>query len=956
MVDLSSRNLVTLDWSLVKIDSTADSAVASNATSVNLNENRLSQLPPNFGSVFCHAKILDLRKNQLEHFPPDFAKMVCLEELYLDFNRIAALPDEIFRLPLVTLSVTQNQLTTISPEIGKCKTLQNLFLADNVIDSLPSEIGLCEALNVFHLHNNSLLHLPTSLHKLEHIAEWSLEWLRYTTPPLPKLLKGTEWQKHIARFLSFLAERANAGLKQVSCMEFLSLFSQKQFDINGFDSKRRTRLHVTCLEGHAGVARALIQGNARLDMLDSDGYSPLLVAVREEHALIVTALVAQNVDVNKGGGLFGSPLHVCTVNFDTNLATFLINGKADVNHADNDGNTPLHVLMSVFNKGGRKSYQLGDILLDAKADCNVLNSDLWAPLHLAARRGQSSGVAFVMGHLQKHRPCPRGTCSHSQPSNDRALTCAETFDVNLRGGSHMWGPLHLAGHACHAHAVEMLIDTGCDVFLKNIDNRTARHVSRGNMALAKLIRKAEEEWLWYRVHWRDKPLDEPKLETPNRDRQQHIMEGCQSNHLSAVEIERMEAIMLKKPLGAVEFMALVSNLVSTHQNYRLTFLLSARQWAMDLVTSLDSNKMNILMYACAALNHDFIRYLFGRLSRPVMDKLLAQKDINDNNILHLICSEERTKANADRSAICEFLLLNEGVTAHLNACDIRGHTPLHRAAVLGDLQLVQVLLHFNADPNVREATAGWTPLHLATGDYPMMLALLSDNRTLPSLCDNFEWPPLLEAANKLDAKAVSLLVNAGAQKNVDILTALDSAKRDLSGKRWMLSLLGFNGFSIKDSEVTLCKEDLAVFDQEESYAPPRGAPTVFFIPEHLAPRCANCKVLFSVTVRRNWCRSCGTVYCSSCIVSVSTRLLPLDQHVRVESNTVDELQISDIRLSKAIDLSIAASTTSKKRVLSNGLCRELHVGSVAQKRPPPLAQKPQSLSFCSSCSGYFEDG
>ncbi|PFH34569.1 hypothetical protein BESB_066020 [Besnoitia besnoiti] len=61
------------------------------------------------------------------------------------------------------------------------------------------------------------------------------------------------------------------------------------------DAKRRTRLHVAALEGHEGVARALLRAGERaeLNALDSDGSSPLLLAVRESQFNLVALLVEE---------------------------------------------------------------------------------------------------------------------------------------------------------------------------------------------------------------------------------------------------------------------------------------------------------------------------------------------------------------------------------------------------------------------------------------------------------------------------------------------------------------------------------------------------------------------------------------------------------------------------------------------------------------------------------------
>eukprot|EP00438_Fugacium_kawagutii_P033372 Skav231033 [mRNA] locus=scaffold1869:219579:256567:- [translate_table: standard] len=266
---------------------------------------------------------------------------------------------------------------------------------------------------------------------LENLQELALEW--YTTPPLPRVIKGSEWQ---------------------------------------------ALLHVACLEGHVGVALALSEtGQQRCDTLDCEGYSPLLVAqALQEHPDIASALVRSGVDVNRGGGLFGSPLHVATVNFDPQMVNLLIRGKAFVNQTDADGrNCPLHVLMSVFDKaGGKRAGIIGKILLQNKADCNMMNSDKWAPLHLAARRGRG----FPAFSSKKRRP------EKKQPYISRVRTCPRTFDLNLRqfhaasnvieiqtnnfshvlrmcrGGSHMWTPLHLAGHACHVNVATSSVFCG----------------------------------------------------------------------------------------------------------------------------------------------------------------------------------------------------------------------------------------------------------------------------------------------------------------------------------------------------------------------------------------------------------------------------------------------------------------------------------------------------------------
>lgn len=537
-------NLTSMKLGIPNLNLLESVAAQEKLQVLDLKDNMLAAVPAEVFKAYVHVKVLDLRKNTLEEILPDISAMVSLEDLLLDQNRLKEIPPEVCQLPRIrNLSLSQNVLTGLPKAISDMTKLRSLTLGDNHITEIPEEIGRCNELQTLYLHHNRFTRLPTTVHGLVNLNEFSLEWFRYTTPPLPRVLKGSEWQRVLHKLMSISRERFMQGSQHLTCIEILSMFSQKPFDPNAIDSKRRTRLHVACLEGHVGVAMALAESGSRpppqgkiavspvmgyqpdvnsavalmesqmgsrCDSLDCEGYSPLLVAVREEHQEIATALVRVGVDVNCGGGLFGSPLHVATVNFDPRMVLLLLCAKADVNQTDADGNTPLHVLMSVFDKGGKRASAIGQILLRHSADCNMMNTDKWAPIHLGARRGQLRGICFVLSHIDNVDPrCLRGACSH-QPTHKktrsaRVRTCMKAFDLNLRGGSHLWTPLHLAGHACHVSVVQVLVEAGADVFLRNVDGRTARHVSRGNLAITKLLRKAEDEWLWHRIHQESRP-------------------------------------------------------------------------------------------------------------------------------------------------------------------------------------------------------------------------------------------------------------------------------------------------------------------------------------------------------------------------------------------------------------------------------------------------------------------
>jgi len=261
---------------------------------------------------------------------------------------------------------------------------------------------------------------------------------------------------------------------------------------------------------------------------------------------------------------------------------------------------------------------------------------------------------------------------------------------------------------------------------------------------------------------------------------------------------------------------------------------------------------------------------------------------------------------------------------------------LHLAAHSGDIGLVQVLLDCGADPNAQEETTGWTPLHLAVSKahYSLILQLLHHDATNVNQVDKYDWPPLLEACSRLDARATSLLVNGGAdlgfrnQHQFDVLKAVDTSKKDLAAKRWMSCLVVSNGFRFEESTVQLNAEDRDTLERERAFHETRVIPVSnppFFVPDHLAPRCHSCKVLFAVTVRRYHCRSCGLVLCGDCFKCRGTNIVALDERLKSrlmvaqspaqltghEEEEEGNAPLNESRLTAAVELSLRDRGASK---------------------------------------------
>ena len=95
---------------------------------------------------------------------------------------------------------------------------------------------------------------------------------------------------------------------------------------------------------------------------------------------------------------------------------------------------------------------------------------------------------------------------------------------------------------------------------------------------------------------------------------------------------------------------------------------------------------------------------------------------------------------------------------------LRGETPLMLAAIKGDVDLAQTLLHLGADVNVN---FGWTALHYAaaTGQKPMIEWLIKNGAQVNVVTER-QVTPLYMAARSVSLDAVDALLAAGADKTI----------------------------------------------------------------------------------------------------------------------------------------------------------------------------------------------
>ncbi len=133
---------------------------------------------------------LDLSDNQLTSLPPEIAKLKNLTELNLASNRLTALSPEIAELKNITkLNLSDNRLAALPPEIAELKNLTELNLDDNWFISLPSEIIKLKNITKLNLASNQLTSLPPEIAELKNLTELTLfhNWVTSLPPEIIKL-------------------------------------------------------------------------------------------------------------------------------------------------------------------------------------------------------------------------------------------------------------------------------------------------------------------------------------------------------------------------------------------------------------------------------------------------------------------------------------------------------------------------------------------------------------------------------------------------------------------------------------------------------------------------------------------------------------------------------------------------------------------------------------------------
>jgi hypothetical protein len=162
----------------------------------------LTTFPPEIFELADTLEILDLSGNALSCLPDELPRLHKLRILFCSDNQFTQLPEvlgqcpqlsmvgfkanQISRVPAAALPpalrwliLTDNRISELPAEIGRCSALQKLMLSGNQLQALPPELANCRQLELLRVAANQLTVLPDWL-----LALPRLSWLAYAGNPL----------------------------------------------------------------------------------------------------------------------------------------------------------------------------------------------------------------------------------------------------------------------------------------------------------------------------------------------------------------------------------------------------------------------------------------------------------------------------------------------------------------------------------------------------------------------------------------------------------------------------------------------------------------------------------------------------------------------------------------------------------------------------------------------------
>ena len=420
---------------------------------------------------------------------------------------------------------------------------------------------------------------------------------------------------------------------------------------------------------------------------------------------------------------------------------FLETNDIDLNQEDEDGFSPLMAAAS------EDEVAIAELLLEAGADVNYFNRHGWTALTEAADEGA----------LQTAR-----------------LLIKYEADVNLRGAGAHHTPLSIAASEGHVEMIVLLVGAGGDVFqIQGGGGPLQSAAEEGQLAIVKQLIGLGADV--NAINTRGRTALSYAAEERHTEVVRYLLD--QGARADIADRGGLLPADYAAEEGATEIFRLLSGSVTSDAKQTTLLLRAAREGQLPIVRQIieaglhpdqtDEEGNSALGYAAREDETAVVRYLLGQGAeadgpengRALSPLTLAARE-NATESMRLLLG-----SGADGEARCSFREIDNMDEGQADVAIYRNATPLMVAVVEGNKEAALMLIRFGADADAQAYKQKFRSL--AIHSY-RALATISGDELLEQANEFYTsegWTPLMEAAELGNAELVSILLEAGADKN-----------------------------------------------------------------------------------------------------------------------------------------------------------------------------------------------
>ncbi|KAH0563355.1 hypothetical protein GP486_002074 [Trichoglossum hirsutum] len=548
-----------------------------------------------------------------------------------------------------------------------------------------------------------------------------------------------------------------------------------------------TPLTRACSSGMKEAAETLIRCKANVNLVDGKGDYPLVLAASYGHASVVDLLLAHGADPNCYDAQGFGPLHYASDIGNADIAAALLEKNADPLAAGPEGEkrSPLFVAASRNSVDVLKAFYEANsrLVVDLKAEKGM------NPIHAAAACNSSRALGYLL---------EVGTQKDSLTGDDARETA-----------------LNIAADMGSLESVKVLVKGGCDPSLPDAKGRNAIHAAArsGKLRIVRYILEKQPRCSWSSLVNRRGDNSETPLHSAVQGENPDII----SFLLEAGGDPKIDGASASSPLhwAAEKGLTKIAAMLLQHTKEpnprdkddetplhlaaragKFDFIVQFFQDCVELGLSVDINarsKWNKTAFGLALSNdrEDAAKFLLGKGSISVCDR-------DGNYPIH-------HAAWRGYDSIVEQLSGHEGA-------DKRGYvgrTPLHCAALRGNLSTVKLLTKISANVLNEKDDYRNTPVSSALVNRHLEVAhYLLDMGVDYSGVDEYGNSLLRIAAGLPDLSMVQRLLSLGCrgdESNRFGVTPFSAAVE--AGSTEIIDVLiaaGFDGTDLTDSNGNSC--------------------------------------------------------------------------------------------------------------------------------------------------------